>query len=197
MTGLDKILSCIDDEANKDAEMILAAGKFKASEVLVSAKKEAEKRAELIIKNAEDKAEFILQKAKSKGKLKEREQILDAKREIIGSVLNEAKENLRRMPVEEYFEAILKLCRKYAGAQSGEIIFCEEDLKKVPAGFKDRLAEVAQLAGGELKISAKTRDIAGGFILSYGDIEENCTFDALFECNFEILSDKVNEILFA
>lgn len=197
MTGLDKILSCIDDEANKDAEMILAAGKLKASEVLVNAKKEAEKRAELIIKNAEDKAEFILQKAESKGKLKEREQILDAKREIIGSVLNEAKESLRRLPVGEYFEVILKLCRKYASAQSGEIIFCEEDLKRVPAGFEGKLAEVAQEAGGELKISAKARDIAGGFVLSYGDIEENCTFDVLFECNFEILSDEVNAILFA
>lgn len=197
MTGLDKILSCIDDEAKRDADSILEVGKLKASEILASAKKEAEKRAKLIIKNAEDKAEFILKKAESKGKLREREQILDAKREIIGSVLNEAKENLRRLPVKDYFEVVLKLCKKYASAQSGEVIFCEEDLQRVPAGFEASLAEVARTAGGELKISIKTREIDGGFILSYGDIEENCTFDALFECDFELLSDEVNEILFA
>ncbi len=196
MTGLDKILSCISDEANRGADVILEAGKLKASEVLSSAKKEAEKRAGLIIKNAEDKADFILKKAESKGKLKEREQILDAKCEFIGSVLNEAKENLRRLPVEEYFEVVLMLCRKHANTQSGEIIFSEEDLQRVPAGFEASLAEVALAAGGELKISEKTRKINGGFILSYGDIEENCTFDALFECNFESLSDKLNEILF-
>ncbi len=28
MTGLDKILSCISDEANRDADMILEAGKL-------------------------------------------------------------------------------------------------------------------------------------------------------------------------
>lgn len=196
MTGLDKILSCIDDEAKRDADSILEVGRLKASEILASAKKEAEKRAKLIIKNAEDKAEFILKKAESKGNLREREQILDAKREIIKSVLNEAKENLRRLPVEDYFEVVLKLCKKYAGTQSGEIIFCKEDLQRVPADFENRLAEVALAVNGELKISVKTREIDGGFILSYGDIEENCTFDALFECDFESLSDKVNEIFF-
>ena len=37
----------------------------------------------------------------------------------------------------------------------------------------------------------------GGFILCYGGIEENCSFDAIFDSAREHLQDAVQRILFA
>ena len=39
--------------------------------------------------------------------------------------------------------------------------------------------------------------INGGFVLTYGGIEENCSIDALFDAAHEVLQDKVQEILFS
>ena len=65
--------------------------------------------------------------------------------------------------------------------------------------FADTL-NAALVAGGKegaaLTVSSETRDIDGGFVLTYGGIEENCSFDALFDSAHEMLQDKVQEILF-
>ena len=197
MTGLDKIVNLIDAEASASADEIINSAETEAKKIIAQAKIDAENSANLIIKNAEDKAEFILKRAASLENLKEREMILDVKREQINYILDETKKYLRSLPVEEYFDLILKLCKKYISPSKGEIIFSAADLKRIPHDFQANLSKVAQTICAEITVSEQTRNINGGFILSYGDIEENCSFDALFESNFDLLSDKVNEILFS
>ena len=38
--------------------------------------------------------------------------------------------------------------------------------------------------------------VLSGFILTYDGIEENCSFNALFETNIEILQDQIQRLLF-
>ena len=49
---------------------------------------------------------------------------------------------------------------------------------------------------GELKLSDKTRDMAGGVVLRQGDIEVNCTLDSLLELSRGSLDAEVARILF-
>lgn len=51
--------------------------------------------------------------------------------------------------------------------------------------------------GAALKISRQTRKIDGGFVLVYGGIEENCSFEALFDAKHDELQDKVHGIVFS
>lgn len=197
MTSLDKIVNVIDAEASALADEIINSAEAEAEKIIAQAKIDATNSASLIIKNAEEQAEFILKRAASLENLKEREMVLAAKREQINYILDETKKFLRSLPVDEYFNLILKLCKKYSSHLKGEIIFSATDLKRIPHDFQTNLSKVAQTIGTEITVSEQTRNINGGFILSYGDIEENCSFDALFESNFDLLSDKVNEILFS
>ena len=48
----------------------------------------------------------------------------------------------------------------------------------------------------DLKISETPANIKNGFVLSYGDVEENCSFDALIEASKETLQDKIGQMLF-
>ena len=67
--------------------------------------------------------------------------------------------------------------------------------KDVDAEYMKVLA--AKKKGGSLELTETVPDgMDGGFILTYGGIEENCTIKALFDAKREELSDKVNRQLF-
>lgn len=197
MTGLEKILQSIDDEATKLFNKTIKKANKEAEDILEKAKEIAENESKLIIKNAEDEAKLILEKAESQIELQKREMILKTKREQIDYIMDETKNTLCQMPEDEYFKIILKLCKNYLQPNNGEIVFSERDIKRLPKDFETNILKLAKSVGGNIKISEQTRDINGGFILVYGDIEENCSFDALFESSYDLLSDKINELLFS
>ena len=72
-----------------------------------------------------------------------------------------------------------------------------EDLARLPAYFPRKLSEIGAAKGGTLVLSEESREIKGGFILAYGGIEENCSFEALFEAEKERLQDIVRAQLFS
>ena len=84
---------------------------------------------------------------------------------------------------------------QYAHNDDGEMYFSSKDLKRMPKDFETKLNE--HLKQGTLKISSKPCEIDAGFILVYGGIEENCSFNALFKAQNDILRDKISAIIFA
>ena len=73
----------------------------------------------------------------------------------------------------------------------------EKDLGRLTQEDISELKAAAQAAGSRLTVAEKAADIRDGFILDFGGVEENCTFDALFDQYSEDLLDKVKTILFA
>lgn len=197
MMGLEKILKSIDDEADALFNKIINEAEIEANDIIKQAREIAENESILIIKNSENEAKLILQRAESQIELKKREMILRAKREQIDYIINKAKETLYKLPDDEYFDVILKLCKNYVQPQKGEMMFSKKDLERIPRGFRTNVSKLAKSIGGDIKLSEQTCDINGGFILIYGDIEENCSFDALFNGIYDLLSDKVNALLFS
>ena len=80
-----------------------------------------------------------------------------------------------------YFGLIFKMVGKFALPQQGKLILNEKDLARVPGDFDVQLkAALAAIPGAVLSLSNSTCPIDGGFVLDYGGIEENCSFEALF-----------------
>ena len=90
-----------------------------------------------------------------------------------------------------------KLALKSALPGEGTVYFSQRDLKRLPAGFEKKLNEALKDKKAVLHISGTPREIDGGFILSYGGIEENCSFESLFHASREALQDTVQKILFS
>ena len=88
------------------------------------------------------------------------------------------------------------MLEKYALPKAGSIVFSDKDKARLPQGYADTVAKIAEAHGGSLKVSDDTCDIEGGFVLIYGGIEENCSFKAMFNAEKEQLADKVNSFLF-
>ena len=68
--------------------------------------------------------------------------------------------------------------------------------QKTQAFFEKPKKAKEKEKGGEIKINEMPENIDGGFILTYGDIEENCTVKSLFMANSDKLKDVANKVLF-
>ena len=129
--------------------------------------------------------------------LEHRTRILAAKQEIIGDVITEAKRRILALGTKDYFALILKLIEKNIQDGEGTIYFSEEDLDRMPSGFTKEVSDLAKKHNADLSVSRESRKIGRGFVLSYGGVEENCTFDALFEEKKDSLTDIIQTILFS
>lgn len=203
MTGLEKIVKKIEDEANVAAAAKLEAAQAEAQTIYDAAMQKAKAQSEEILAQSKAQAGELLAGASSAAALAKRKALLSEKQSIINGVIADAQNALLALPEKEYFELIEKLLEKHMLAQHGEIFFSAADLKRLPTGFGFKLGVTAMAKGGNLKVSKEPRSINGGFILVYpdaeagGDIEINCSFEALFYAAHEQLQDKITGLLFS
>ena len=195
MTGLEKIVKQIKDEAGNAAGEKIAAAEESANRLLEEARARGEEMRLSLAKQSAEEAENALSSANSGASLQKRRMILGAKQRIIGEMIRDAQSSLNGLPDDRYFSIILIMAEKFSLPQDGEMLFSKRDLGRLPADFQARVNKV--LKDGSLGISKDTRNIEGGFILAYGGIEENCSFEALFDAARETLQDKVHELLFS
>lgn len=197
MTGLEKILKTIEANAKAAAEVVLNQAKQEAQQIMDAARVEAEKRVAEIQSKSETDVNAVLSRAVSGAALQEKKIILDAKQQIINEIIAKARKTLMELSDEDYVKVLLQMVRKFAQKKAGIIQFSEADLKRLPSDFEISMKNVlAEKQGAQLQISEIGANIDGGFVLHYNEIEENCSFDALFLSYKDDLQDEINSLLF-
>ena len=196
MTGLDKITSQIQEEAEASAKERIEAAQKEAEQILADAKAACE----AMEKEASDKAAALKTvqdgRIHSAAEQKRKTALLKAKQEIIAEIIGSAYQTLKEEDTASYFLTMEKLVKTYALADKGEIYFSAADLGRMPADFEKKIEAAAQENGGSLTLPKEPKEIPDGFILVYGGVEENCTLKALFDAKKDQLQDRVNEMLF-
>ena len=195
MAGIDKITKEIELEADKEAASIVSAAEAAAQ----AARDKANQERDAYISAADEKLSRKLaeenKKTQSQCEQAEKLILLETKQFVIDDVLRKAKIKLLIQGKEAYFETLLKLLEKSVQADKGELMLSEKDMGRVPSDFESKANVVATKKGGTVVLSKNTVDIEGGFILKYGNIEINSSFDAIFDENRDELMDIVNGIL--
>ena len=195
MTGLENILAEIRKSAEEAAAQTREEAQKKSDAVLEEARAKAKEEAARMDAETRVMVEKIAERAKTAAALERRRYILEAKQEVIGEMIDTARESLYVLREEDYFALLQAMIAKYALPQDGELILSEKDAARLPRGFLKKIN--ASLQEGALTLSEEKRYLDGGFLLRYGGIEENCTYDALFDAAREQLQDDVNKMLFA
>ena len=190
MNGLDKIIAEIAQDAKAAAEQKRAEAGAAAQRTIERAREEAKAIEAEAAERAELEYKRIVTRAESTGEIAKKSVLLREKQRIIEGIINDARVRIVGLADEEYFAFMARLLDKYASGESGAILLSQRDKARVPAEF----AAAAEKKG--LTISDETRDIDGGFILSYGSIEENCSIAALMESERDRLHDAVKGFLF-
>ena len=193
MSGIDKIIQQIETDTKEVCDSVIASAQQKADGILAKAEKEVQMISEESKEKTAAHVVDIKKRGDSAADLEERKIVLYTKQNIISDMLKEGLNTAKALPDDEYFSLISQMVKKYSMPRDGVILFGKKDLKRLPEGFVDTLNAEAE---GSLTLSDDVADIDAGFILKYGGIEQNCSFDAIFAGEAENLSDRAGRLLF-
>ena len=196
MSSLEKILAEIKAEAAAEADQTIAAARAKAEEILAAAHTEANAKTKAAKELTAKKKAEIEQSNDSAIALQRRRHILAQKRMLLDETLLKAKERVYNLPDSEYFSLLVQLAAKNAYSGDGTLIFNKKDRARLPADFQAQLA-AALPAGHSLAVGDQSRPIDGGFVLIYGDVEENCSIAAIFDARADEFGDLAYGVLFS
>ena len=196
MSGLDEILNIIDAQQKETEKNIMVAADKKVREINEDAKVKAEKAYSDYMQRARVKNEHGFETACSGVDAAFKRQLLEYKVKCIDKAVEKTIEKLRKLPEKEYFELLAKLIIRELRKGEGVVALNSRDLKRLPAEFRSRIEAEAAKAGGSISISSEPADISDGFILSYGNISENCSFSAIIESERDAVRDTAAKALF-
>lgn len=190
MTGLSNILDRIENESVKKAEEIILKANNEADKMIFAAKKEAQEILDDYKAKTEKKTTEILSRIKASDEIEKKRAELFKKQEIIKTVLATAQNEIKSQSDDDYFDFLGKILTKYAQDQNGTVVLSNRDFESMTKSFKDILQEKG--------LAAKAGNLSdrNGFVIVYGNIEINCTVNAIFDAEAEELSDMLNKFLF-
>lgn len=197
MSGLDMIVDEIIKSAQEEAAGIISESDDYCAQLLAKAEKESAAEVAAIEKESVKAENLLEQKSVSGAKFKERNAILAAKVGCIDEAVEAAKADIRAMDDSQYFSLLLKILKNNVQSGTGVMRLSETDLKRMPKSFIVKVNAIALEAKGLLTIDKEPADIKDGFVLVYGEIEENCTIDTLIETNIDAIRDEAAGVLFS
>lgn len=195
MTGLEKIINQIIEEADAAAAEKRTQGEQEAERILREAREQAEKEAQRMEEKTADEAAAYQARVESSCDMQRRTLLLKARQEIICDMIGEAYRSLCEADTEQYFGALERLLENSVQPRAGVMVLSAQDLERIPQGFAENVEKIAVSHGGTLRIASESGNLENGFVLIYGGIEENCTLKAVFDAARDRMQDRVHEIL--
>lgn len=196
MNGIDNIISKINSESSERCEYIIKKAQRECDEIISAAKADGEKFEAEAVENAENEARSIISAAESGASQLSRQKLLSEKVCILNGIIEKLLTDMKSMPDDEYFASLIRLAAENCMKGSCSAKLSSKDYERLPSDFEARLVSALAEKGASCVLSKEPASIDGGIILVYGDIEINCSFDALVEANSDILKEKAGEIIF-
>lgn len=195
MDGIEKIIDRISSDAQREIDDVLAAAQAEAEKITAEYQAQAQAQADEILSRGEQAAVERGERLASVAQLECRKEVLRAKQEVIDEAFRLALKKLTQLPQEEYVSLLADLAVQAAAKGTEKLIFSVADRarvgKAVVVAANEKLGDK-----GQLTLSQETRPMQGGFILSDGVVEVNCTFETLVRLQRNTLSTQVADVLF-
>ncbi len=198
MAGVDKIKEKILRDSEEKAAEIIASAKTQADEIHKKAQATAAAKATDLQKKAENEVSDKKRIINSMAELEIRNQILNAKQNIIEKVFAAALDKLSSMEINEYKSLLKAMMLKAVISGEEEVILSQRDKELLGAGFVSEANALLSQNGklGALKLSNDAANIKGGFLLRSKGMEINNSFEALLKMHRDDIEPKVAELLF-
>ena len=220
MTGLEKIIDRIIDDAKEQARGILEAAQNDCRAAAEKYAREAEDIRDAIADKAEKEGEAVIAKTRSSAAMTRRNLLLSARGALLDEAFERAKKEVRDADLGKYRELLTALLTSALIEQAKaedeslslgdevmtfdcfEVLFNAADREQYGAAVVENARRAAARHIGaeradKLRLSEATVDIDGGLILRYGDIEANCSLSMLMAGMREEMEQKVAAVLFA
>ncbi len=196
MKGIEKIIDRISGDAQAEIDAVLAQAQAEATKITAAYEAQAQAESEDILsrgaKAAAEREERLFSMAQMEGRKAE----LGAKQEVIEEAFALALNKLQALPEEKYVALLAALAAKASATGKETLIFSAADRDKVG---KQVVKAASELKGKDAKfvLGDETRPLNGGFVLSDGAVEVNCSFDTLVRLQKAEITGEVSRVLFA
>lgn len=186
---------------------ILSEAKAKAETIVNDAKAGAEQKNaafEQEIKDVEAETETLakeaaddkLQRMLAMARMANAKQLLAAKGEMLDEVFEKAKAAVNLLPDDQYLALMTDLMKQSVETGDEEVLIGKDE-QRINDSFISRLnKELGAGFKGNLRLSSRRADIAGGFILSRGKVRINASTDVLIESLRESMETELANALF-
>ena len=226
MNGIEKITARIAEDGKAEIETMLAQARSQAAEITAKYQAQAKAEAEEILAQGRADAQERARRLDSMAQMECRKAVLAAKQDVIEEAFQLAHKKLLDLSQEEYVAFLADLAVKASVTGREKLIFSAPDRARVgkavvmaaneklaggaapklpdPAGSKTKAMLNKVITGASavlsgtamLTLAEETRPMDGGFILSDGAVEVNCTFDTLIRLQRGALAGEVAKVLF-
>ena len=202
MNGIEKITARIGEDSRKEIDELLAQARAEADEITAKARAQAQAAGDEVLAQGRRTAENRESHLDSVTQMECRKAVLSAKQEVIEEAFQRAHQKLLKLPQEKYVALLAGLAVQASTTGKETLIFSKDDHAKVGKAVVTAANEQLAKAGkkskkaGALTLSEETRPMDGGFILSDGAVEVNCTFDTLIRLQRGALAGEVAKVLF-
>lgn len=218
MTGLEKIITRILEEAESEAAKITSAAEDKGKSILKDYADKAEIECQRINSDSVEKCEGIISRAKSSAAIAKRNELLRVQGETVDKAFDMAMKEIINYPREKYCDMLIMLLTDAltsyidTSRKNYELYGESDDVEKyeVLLNRKDYDAYSGELIEGLRKrvigridsseldkvvVSNETVNINGGLILRCGNIECNSSLSKLFAANRPLIEGKISKII--
>ena len=194
MNGIEKITARIAEDGKAESDALLAQARAQAAEIAARYQAEAKAAADEVLEQGRKNAEARARHLDSTAQMECRKAVLAAKQDVIEEAFQAAHKKLLDLPQAEYIAFLAGLAAQASVTGKEKLIFSANDRAQVG---KDVVAAAnKKLTAGTLTLAEETRPMDGGFILSDGAVEVNCTFDTLIRLQRGALAGEVAKVLF-
>ena len=198
MNGIEKIIASIESESAKECAEIEAAAASERERVRAEyAKKEQEEYWRVFDAGARE-AENRLKRLSSLAAVESKKQILTTQQEMVDQAFELAAQRILSLPEHEYVGLLARLACRASVTGSESMTLSPADYQRVGPKLLDAVNAALRGAGkpASVTLSDETAWIRGGFILSSGSIEVNCSIDELVSQQRNALIKDVASLLF-
>ncbi|NLT40204.1 MAG: hypothetical protein GXX89_07045 [Clostridiales bacterium] len=198
MNGIQRIIDRIEADAASELAQIAEEAESRCAEIEAAYSAAAQAEYRKIISDARLESERRLERKSGAAATEIKMQLLAVKQEILSSAFDRAAQIISELPDERYIPFLARLASRASRTGTEKLVFSERDARRVGSAVKDEANALLRRAGktADLTVSAETRPIRGGVIVQSGDIETNCSIDALIAMEFRTLSGVVAAELF-
>ena len=182
-------------QSQENCNAILNDASAHVKKIISEAREKANKESSDIIAKANAEAKKIEAVSKSSAESITRNRYLEIRNAILNDIISAAYLEIEKFSDEEYFDMLKRLCIKNVLEGECEMHLSGYDIGRLPDDFEMSInSEIYEK--GAVHICVTPGDIENGFILTYGDIEINCTLKAVFDENMDRLKDMLSTALF-
>lgn len=200
MAGVKSITDRILSDAKAKCEDIYSQAEREADGIRAAAASDAFAARERRLARAREDAARARERRIMAAHMEEKKVLLAAKQALLGEAFAGAREHILALPVSEYEEFLVGLIVTYSEDGAEEVLLSAKDKARLDGKrFINRANEKLKrdgLAKPALQLAEEDLEADAGFVLRRGDVEINCTLDALLAQKREGLEQELSVILF-